>query len=57
MFIYQNGSFLYYNETLASIFGYTKKAFSIITFNELIEEEATTKLKNFERHRPMFKRY
>jgi PAS domain S-box-containing protein len=45
MFIYQNGSFLYYNETLASIFGYTKQAFSIITFNELIEEEATSKIK------------
>jgi PAS domain S-box-containing protein len=45
MFIYQNGSFLYYNETLASIFGYTKEEFSIITFNELIEDHATSKIK------------
>jgi PAS domain S-box-containing protein len=45
MFIYQNGSFLYYNETLASIFGYTKEEFSIITFNELIEDDAKGKVK------------
>jgi DNA-binding NarL/FixJ family response regulator len=45
MFIYQNGHFLYYNETLASIFGYTNKAFSTITFKELIEEDKSTKIK------------
>lgn len=39
MFIYQKGKFIYYNETLATIFGYTKEAFATITFKELIEED------------------
>jgi DNA-binding response OmpR family regulator len=39
MFIYQNGKFIYYNETLASIFGHTKEDFSTITFKELIEDD------------------
>jgi DNA-binding NarL/FixJ family response regulator len=45
MFIYQNDRFLYCNETLATIFGYTKEAFSMLTLKNLIEEDATIKLK------------
>jgi DNA-binding NarL/FixJ family response regulator len=45
MFIYQNERFLYYNETLATIFGYTKQAFSILTFKDLIDEDTASKLK------------
>jgi DNA-binding NarL/FixJ family response regulator len=45
MFIYQNGYFLYYNDTLASIFGYTNKSFSKITFKDLVEEDKSSELK------------
>jgi PAS domain S-box-containing protein len=44
MFIYQNDRFLYYNETLATIFGYTSEAFSTVTFRDLIQDNKTTKI-------------
>ncbi|AWG23061.1 MULTISPECIES: response regulator [Flavobacterium] len=45
MFIYQEGKFLLYNETLASIFGYTKENFSNITFKELLAEDRLSQTK------------
>jgi PAS domain S-box-containing protein len=45
MFIFQNGKFIYYNETLSEIFGYSKADFSNIPFKELIEKDATSQLK------------
>lgn len=44
-FIYQNGHFINFNETLSSVFGYTKEAFSKVTFGDLIEEETQSKIK------------
>ncbi len=45
MFIYQNEHFLYYNETLATIFGYTNESFSKISFKDLIEDDHARKIK------------
>jgi PAS domain S-box-containing protein len=46
MFIYQNNRFLYYNETLSAIFGYTKEAFSKVTFKDLIKGDNASQTKN-----------
>lgn len=45
MFIFQNGKFLFYNETLSAIFGYSKEAFSSITFKELLDDDPESKMK------------
>lgn len=45
MFILQNGNFIYYNEMLPEMFGYSKADFSRITFNELIEADTASQLK------------
>ena len=44
MFIFQNGKFLYYNETLHTIFGYTKEAFSTVTFKELLLDDTASQI-------------
>lgn len=44
-FIYQNDRFIYCNDTLSSIFGYTKEAFLNVTLRELIAEEPVGKSK------------
>uniref|UniRef100_UPI0012FAE5AE response regulator n=1 Tax=Flavobacterium sp. ACAM 123 TaxID=1189620 RepID=UPI0012FAE5AE len=44
MFLYQNGSFLYYNKTILSIFGYTEEVFSSMTLKNLIGENTSNQV-------------
>jgi PAS domain S-box-containing protein len=45
VYIYQNGKFLFYNETLATILGYKYDEFSTINFEQLLDEKYCDKTK------------
>ena len=45
VYIYQDNKFLFYNETLAAIFGYDYEEFSSINFEELLSEKYCDKTK------------
>lgn len=45
IYIYQNGEFLFYNTALANIFGYDYDSFSLINFQDLLDDKYSDKVK------------